>query len=61
MNKNEVKDEFSKQNMTNQQFLCKCKIFLDGVLVETLIPFKSIVAFENNSGSRDEHMMTKYL
>ena len=51
----ELRDELSNQKLTNQPFLFNSKIDLVGKLVETIMPFKDIEAFEIFSESIDEH------
>ena len=47
MNKHDLRNELSHQKLTEQLFLFKDKNDLDGKLVETVMPFKDIEAFEN--------------
>ena len=49
-----MRDELSKQKLANQPFLFKGKIDLDGKIVETIMPFKDIEAFDNFFKSLDE-------
>ena len=44
MNVHELRDELSKQKLTNQPFLFKGEIDLDGKLVVIRLPFKDIEA-----------------
>ena len=47
MNIPELSDEFSKRKLTDQHFLFRGKVDLDEKVVETVMRFKDIVAFEN--------------
>ena len=47
MNKHDLKNELSHEKLTKQLFLFKDKNDLDGKLVETVMPFKDIEAFQN--------------
>ena len=55
MKVHELTDELSNQKLTKQFSLIKGKINLDGKLVETIMPFTDIEAFENFIEAIDEH------
>ena len=49
-----MRDDLSNEQLTNQSFLIKGEIELDGKLVETIMPFKETEPFETYLESLDE-------
>ena len=47
MNRHDLRDELSTQKLSHQLFLFTGKIDLVGKVVETIMPFEHIDAFEN--------------